>query len=244
MTFKASISAATLKHIFLSLKDLCQDVNLMVSSDGVSITAMDTAHVSLSRLRLPMTAFTSFHVDRDECLGVNVATLCTLLNCCNKDTDVVLETGDDGLHLTSVSPTMTTAFCMHLLHIDADDVDIPDVEYSNTIQLPSATYKHIVTDALRFGQSTTITMATDSVRLVTSGDMGTFATTLTPNDTTTIASSTDFTCTLATRYLHVFSKACTLSSSVSLMGSEGLPMCVHFAFEGGGEMAFYLAPQV
>jgi proliferating cell nuclear antigen len=71
--FEAKLnSSVTLKRILDSIKDLVNEASWDCSSNGMSLQAMDTSHVSLVAVLLKGTGFDKYRCDRNVTLGMNL----------------------------------------------------------------------------------------------------------------------------------------------------------------------------
>ena len=70
-----------LKKLCDGLKDLVTEVNLDVSSTGITCQAMDSSHVCLVATHLRADGFDHFRCDRNLTLGVSIPNLAKVLKC-------------------------------------------------------------------------------------------------------------------------------------------------------------------
>lgn len=94
--------ASLLKKIVDSIKDIVNEVNFDCSSSGISLQAMEQAHVVLVSLALNAEGFESYRCDRNIPLGVNLSSLSKILKSANNDDSITLKAEDSGdtLNLT------------------------------------------------------------------------------------------------------------------------------------------------
>ena len=70
----------TFRKIIDSLNALVQEVNLEAGSSGISLQAMDSAHVSLVSLKINETGFEEYRCDKNITLGLNLSDFSKILN--------------------------------------------------------------------------------------------------------------------------------------------------------------------
>lgn len=71
--FEAKITKAqTLKKIIDAIKELVTDAKFECTASGISLQAMDAAHVSLVALLLRADGFETYRCDRNLTLGLNL----------------------------------------------------------------------------------------------------------------------------------------------------------------------------
>jgi proliferating cell nuclear antigen len=94
------VQAGLLKKILEAIKDLVTDANFDCSASGVSLQAMDSAHVSLVSLLLRQDGFEHFRCDRNLSLGINLASMAKILKCASNDDIVTIKAEDSGENVT------------------------------------------------------------------------------------------------------------------------------------------------
>lgn len=73
------LNAGILKKLMESIKDLITDANFDCSTTGISLQAMDSAHVSLVALHLRAEGFNHYRADRNISLGISLASMSKIL---------------------------------------------------------------------------------------------------------------------------------------------------------------------
>lgn len=83
--FRAKLNKAVLiKRIFSGIKELVQEINFVVSKEGINVQAMDPAHVALLTLNLSAQGFDEFQYQSNKKefkIGVSIPNLNKVLNC-------------------------------------------------------------------------------------------------------------------------------------------------------------------
>ena len=96
-----------LKKIIEATKELVETANWDCSSEGISLQAMDSSHVSLVSMLLRTDGFESLRCDKNINLGINMASMAKILKCAANDDVISLETREetDALTLKFESPS-------------------------------------------------------------------------------------------------------------------------------------------
>lgn len=95
--FEATIQkAVTLKKIIDAIKELVTDAKFECTASGISLQAMDNAHVSLVGLILRAAGFENYRCDRNITLGLNLESLAKVLKVAGNDDSVTIRAEDDG----------------------------------------------------------------------------------------------------------------------------------------------------
>lgn len=156
------------------------------------------------------------------------------------------------------------------MEIDLEKLNIPDSDYSATVQMPSTEFQKTISSLSPLGDAVTIGVTQNNVKFSITGECN-GSTNIKQSadiddDTSTIVTvKEDITLTFAMRYLGHFTKATNLSSSVILSLSPNVPLVVEYQIEDGsgsiskldlkkevkkntkrkrGYIRYYLAPKI
>lgn len=244
-----------LKKIQDALKDIVTEASWDCTSAGLSLQAMDDSHVSLVQLTLRSDGFEKYRCDRNLAMGIQMGSFSKLLKCANSNDIITLKADDDGdlLEMLFESPNgeKESHYEMKLMDLDCEQLGIPDQEYSCTIKLPSGEFSKICRDLSQIGECIVITCTKDGVQFSAKGDLGSGTVKLNQNndaerdeDQVSIEISEPVQLTFAVKYLNLFTKATSLSGSVSLSMSNDVPLVVEYKIEDMGHIKYFLAPKI
>eukprot|EP01087_Luapelamoeba_hula_P019312 TRINITY_DN6379_c0_g1_i1.p1 TRINITY_DN6379_c0_g1~~TRINITY_DN6379_c0_g1_i1.p1 ORF type:complete len:265 (-),score=43.58 TRINITY_DN6379_c0_g1_i1:113-907(-) len=260
--FEAKVPQATLlKKILESLKDLVTECNFDCSPTGMALQAMDSSHVSLVSMLLNPDGFSEFRCERTMQLGISLPSFSKVLKCAGNDDTVYLKAqeGGDSIEFTFENPKQSklSQFELKLLDIDVDALGIPETDYQAVIKMPSAEFQRICRDLAMLGDTAVISAAKKGVKFVVTGETGKGEITCKPtghadakeDEQVTINIEEPVSLTFALRYLNFFTKATSLSSTVTLSMSKDVPLMVEYPMVGKendsiGHVRFYLAPKI
>lgn len=128
------------------LSELVTEVRAKVSKSGLSIIAIDPANVALVMLKLPASAFSQFKLEQDEELGLNLVDLKTVLRRCSDNGSLILEKQDNLLKL-SIHDGVNRAFSLALIEIDAEEKQLPSLEFNSKIEIDASALSEAIEDA-------------------------------------------------------------------------------------------------
>ena len=97
--FEAKINDGTiLKRIVDAIKDLVQDVNLDISTSGISLQAMDSSHVALVQMHLDRAGFSTYNIDKNLTIGLSIQNLSKVMKLVNSNDSITLrcDAGDEN----------------------------------------------------------------------------------------------------------------------------------------------------
>lgn len=245
------------KKIIGSISDLINDGNFMCDSHHISFQGMDSSHVSLVALSLRSEGFKDYRCDRDITLGINFASLSKILKCMGNKDSLALRADDDGDTVLFVfeSPDQgrISNFELKLMDIDTEQLGIPDTEYKCVIKMPSTEFQRICRDLSAIGDTVIVAATKEGVKFSVTGDIGSGDMTLKnstqsvdndENENVLIELDEPVTQTFALRYLNNFTKASSLSQTVSISLGPDVPLVVEYKIDDLGYVRYYLAPKI
>eukprot|EP00003_Mantamonas_plastica_P023211 TRINITY_DN4124_c0_g1_i1.p1 TRINITY_DN4124_c0_g1~~TRINITY_DN4124_c0_g1_i1.p1 ORF type:complete len:223 (+),score=88.94 TRINITY_DN4124_c0_g1_i1:445-1113(+) len=217
---------------------------------------MDSSHVSLVALLLRSDGFSQYKCERNQSLGINFGSLSKVIKCASNDDSITIKADDsaDVVTLMFESPNQDkiSDFELKLMDIDSEHLGIPETDYSASVTMPSSEFQRIVRDLQIIGDTVTISATKEGVKFSVSGDIGgghitcrqTNSVDDKPEDQVTIDLQESVELTFALRYLNFFTKASSLSSTVTLQLNKDLPLVVEYRIEDIGYVRYYLAPKL
>ncbi|ESP03901.1 hypothetical protein LOTGIDRAFT_185272 [Lottia gigantea] len=249
------VQGSLLKKILEATKDLLNEALWDCSTNGITLQAMDSSHVSLVSLKMRSDGFETYRCDRNISLGMATASMSKILRCAGNDDIVTVKAEDAGDKVTFVfeSPQgeKMSDYEMKLIDLDAEHLGIPDTEYSCVVKMPSAEFQRVCRDLSQIGESVVITCTKEGVKFTATGDLGTGNIKLAQNintdkeeESVVVEMSQGVCLTFALRYLNFFTKATPLSPQVTLSMSQDVPLVVEYKIGDMGQLRYYLAPKI
>jgi len=254
--FEAKLTQGNvLKKILDAIKDLVPNANWDCSSNGISVQAMDSSHVSLVSLTLSNEGFDPFRCDRNITLGMDTGTLSKILKCASNDDSITVkaEDGSDTVSFVFESQNQERVcdYNMKLMDIDSEHLGIPEQDYDAVVHMPSSEFQRICRDLTQIGDSVKIKCTKEGIRFSASGDLGDgnillkqSASVDKEEDQVSIELNEPVELTFALRYLNFFTKASPLSSTVTMSLKDDVPLVLDYRIGELGNLKFYLAPKI
>ena len=84
------------KKLIDSIKDLVTEINLEISSIGISLQAMDSSHVALVTLHLSSEGFEEYRCNKEMTLGITISTLAKVLRCGGNEDSLALSCEEES----------------------------------------------------------------------------------------------------------------------------------------------------
>ena len=152
-----TVQIAPFRTLMTALKDILLETNITFQPDGIRIINMDKSHTILAHLFLRAEKFEVYECKKDKIIiGVNMFHLFKLINSIDNDDTltIYIENSDynDGItsHLGLKFENGDIKQCkvqkLRLIEPDAEDLEMPAVEFSSVINLPSADFQKIIRD--------------------------------------------------------------------------------------------------
>jgi len=250
--FEARLAKAGIfKKLLDAIKDLVTDANFDCTTNGISLQAMDSAHVSLVALLLRRDGFEQYRCDRNLSLGIRLESLTNILKCANNDDVLTIKADDNGDNVTFTfeSKNMVSDFELKLMDIETEHLGIPDTEYKAVVKMPSPQFQRIIKNLTVMGDTVIISTSKSGVKFsVTGEEKGNIivkqGTEDESGEPTTVDLKEDVSLTFALRYLNFFTKATALSTHVTLSLSTEVPLVVEYQIEDLGYVRYFLAPKI
>jgi len=158
---KAVLLVSTLRKILESVFSIVDDVCMDFDDNGISFQAMDSSHVSLVSVGIPLSAFSKYECGQSVSLGIKTKALVMICkHLSGEDVSIALEytNGSDTLdiHMESKTQDRKCDFNLKLMDITTDRLSIPPSEPDVVISLSCSEFQKIVRDFGEVGDVVTI----------------------------------------------------------------------------------------
>jgi proliferating cell nuclear antigen PCNA len=128
------------------LSELVTEVRIKFNEFGLSIGAIDPANVALVKFKLPKSSFSQFEV-ADEVLGINLDDLKRILKRCGAGSSLILEKQENFLNI-QIQDKIKRNFSLNLIEVEAEEKDMPELEYTARVEINSSDLTDSVEDCL------------------------------------------------------------------------------------------------
>jgi len=126
------------------LSELVSEVRIKVNDFGLSINAIDPANVAMVSFKMPKSVFSEFESGK-EVLGVNLENLKRILRRCGVGSSLIIEKKENMLNL-QVQDKIKRDFNLGLIEIDSEDKEMPNLEFSSTVEIDSLDLVSVIED--------------------------------------------------------------------------------------------------
>lgn len=242
------------KKIIDGLKDCVQLVNFNCSEKGIAAQAVDDSRVLLVSLAVTPDAFEEYRSDRAVTLGVDLNSLSKILRCsANEDSlTLVAEDSPDNMLVLfeDTKRERISEYSLKLMEIDADFLEVDQIDYDTTINMPSTEFAKIIRDLNQLSDSLNILVTKETIKFTSEGDFGSGSVIVKPRtdverpeDSVRVELEKPVDLTFGSKYLLDIIKAASLSVSIVVKLSAETPALFHFNLDGAGHLQYFLAPK-
>lgn len=217
--------------------DLCDDVNLVFSDEGLKIISMDTGHVCLTNIKFSRNFFDTYIVPKHIVIGVKLSNMVRILSCL--ESELVMEYSEDEPDFFTIR-SVENVFKIRVIDLESEEMQIPEMEYDVEIDMDSNVLQKYVKNLAIFGEELTVETADDGIYISTSGDIGSGSIKLDGSRVTIRGSLKER---FALKYMATFSKAASVSKAVTMSISNESPLKLTYMFDVESYISFYIAPK-
>ena len=251
-----TVQSSIIKTLFDTIKDVFLEINIIVDSNGLFISKMNSDHTVLIHASLKPTNFELFISNRQKVVGVNLKNVFKFLKttsngetitlCIKKDTpdnlDIILENSEKN----TVKKCSVT-----IMFLDEKRIDIPAIEFDAIINMPTGEFQEAIKNLYSVSDTVLIESVDNRVKFTSEGDSGSI--TIDMGEFGTAGSGTgvgvETTCPYACgkfslKFLNSMAKSGNLCNSVDIYLKNDSPLALIYRVSSLGTVKYLLAPKV
>jgi proliferating cell nuclear antigen len=152
-----TVQIAPFRILMAALKDILLETNIIFTKQGIKIINMDKTHTILVHLFLKAENFEFYECKHEKIIvGVNILHLFKLITAIdNDDTLTIYIENDDynegivtelGLKFENGNIKQSKIQKLKLIEPEQDELEIPNIEFSSVINMPSNDFQKIIRD--------------------------------------------------------------------------------------------------
>ena len=152
-----TVQIAPFRTLMTALKDILIETNITFQKDGIRIVNMDKSHTILAHLFLDATKFEYYYCKFPKItIGVNMFHLFKLVNSIDNDDTLTIYIEESeycdgivdflGLKFENGDIKQCKKQKLKLIEPDEEELDIPKVQFSSIITMPSSDFQKIIRD--------------------------------------------------------------------------------------------------
>jgi proliferating cell nuclear antigen len=247
----SSVQSSNLRILFEVLKDvLISDINLIFSPEGIKIVELDGSKVCLIHLTLEKKAFEIYNCDSRVVVGINSTNFYKIIKTAHNSDTIsffITESDPTALNVRMENSEKNRLFesTIRLLDVDFNTQEIPAVDFSSVITLPSVDFQKICKDmnSLGIGNKVEIKSIGQQLIFCYKGDFSEQRIVLGKSDNTTFDSNSSeiIQGNFNLKFLLLFTKATSLSNAVSIYLKNDYPLILEYSVGVLGTLKFVLS---
>ncbi|MCQ2069867.1 MAG: proliferating cell nuclear antigen (pcna) [archaeon] len=242
--FKAEIKSETLKGLVNIVSTLVDEVKFVVGSEGVSITAIDPAHIALISVSIDKDAFIFYEADGGNELGIDLDKFKNVLKLSSANDTIIMEYDEERnlltLHIGNITRRMGLVDTMGM-----GDPRLPNVPFDSVVTLKAEHLLKGIRASEDISDFLRLSVQDSGFELSCEGDLDFASLKIEPSDLEELKCDGDSTCLYPIDYFSDVVKVIPSGTSVTLKMSSDLPVTLRFDLaEGKAEVVYFLAPRV
>lgn len=221
------------------ISELVLEVRIKMNEFGMSVIAMDPANVAMVEFKLPKSAFSQFEVG-SETLGINLDNLKRILKRAGSGSSLIIERKENMLNI-QIQDRIKRNFTISLIDIDAEEKEVPSLEYVSQIEMNSIDLIDSVEDCSVVSDACSFCINEGKFIIEAKGlnsALSEFS-----GDEAKISGENDCQSKYSLEYLQKFIKAAKLVEKTNIKFSNDHPLRMEFK-TNHMEINFILAPRV
>lgn len=248
--FEAKLaSAGILKDAISAVYEIVkEDVSFRLTKDGLYLSAMDAANVSMVTFRLLVTAFSDYKLSEEKTIGVDMERLMQVVKQTGSSDAMTLKLGEDSASLSIVlKGASTRRFSIPLLDNPSEGRKPPTINFEATIVVKSDVLSQAVSDAEVFSDSVLFIADAKSFSMEASGETGKSATELekgSDDALVEITATSPAKARYAVDYLKKIVKGGKLSETAKLQFKSDFPVQIEYLVTDKLQLKYVLAPRI
>lgn len=222
------------------ISELVLEVRIKVNKEGMSIIAIDPANVAMVSFKLPVAAFAEFRIENDEVLGVSLESLKAVLRRCSAGSVLVMQKEENTLKL-EIKDKIRREFNLALIEIDAEEKEIPSLDFSSKIEMASINFAEAIEDCSVVADSCSFVSEPNKFIIQAKGSLNSFRSEFSSDESNIQAQQASSKYSL--EYLQKIIKATKITNKTVINFSTDYPLRLDFNTPFI-ELSFILAPRV
>ncbi len=227
------------------ISDLVTEAKFKITNDGLELVAMDPANVAMVVFKLLSSSFTSFNLEKEEELAINLNNLKQVLRRTKSDDVLTLETEENKLKIQLKGNTCRS-FSIPLIELEDKEQKVPELNFPITIE----THPNILTESIEdvsvVAESVTLLAEKNQFVIKAEGDLSKAFIEINSDDDTVInTESVDkFKAKYSLEYLKKMIAGAKLTDKVSISFNNDYPLKIEYKQVDKLALSFILAPRV
>jgi proliferating cell nuclear antigen len=249
-----TVQSGAFRTLIEALKEILTEANLEFDPQGIKVMAVDETHTVLVYLRLHSDRFENYFCPVKHVLGVNMIYLFKLIKTMGNNDSLTLylpasNPNKLGIRMENSEKSTVTNYYLKLFDTDVEDIQIPSLNFTSIIHMPSMDLQKICRDMNALGEKLDVEVTSSGSDLIFKcvGDFAEQETIISENNSTMKVQKTTNTTEIVQgifqlKHLVLFTKCTSLCPSIELYLKNDYPLILRYTVANLGEVKLVLAP--
>ena len=250
-----TVQSGAFRTLIEALKEILTEANLEFDSTGIKIMAVDETHTVLVYLRLHSDRFENYFCPAKYVLGVNMIYLFKLIKTMGNNDSLTLylpasNPNKLGIRMENSEKSTVTNYFLKLFDTDVEDIQIPSLNFTSIIHMPSTDLQKICRDMNALGEKLDVEITSSSSDLIFKciGDFAEQETIISENSSSMKVHKAAGAINeivqgiFQLKHLVLFTKCTSLCPSIELYLKNDFPLILRYTVANLGEIKLVLAP--
>jgi proliferating cell nuclear antigen len=252
-----TVQSGAFRTLIEALKEILTEANLEFDPQGIKIMAVDETHTVLVYMRLQSDKFETFYCPAKHVLGVNMIYFFKLIKTMGNNDSLTLylpasNPNKLGIRMENSEKSTVTNYFLKLFDTDVEDIQIPSLNFTSIIHMPSTDLQKICRDMNALGEKLDVEITSSAADLIFKciGDFAEQETIISENNGTSnmkVHKSSGNTAEIVQgifqlKHLVLFTKCTSLCPSIELYLKNDYPLILRYTVANLGEVKLVLAP--
>ena len=167
----STVQAGAVRTMVEALKEILTEANLEFDAQGIKIMAVDETHTVLVYLRLHADRFEKYFCPAKHVLGVNMIYLFKLIKTMGNNDNLTLylpasNPNKLGIRMENSEKSTVTNYFLKLFDTDVEDIQIPNLNFTSIIHMPSVDLQKICRDMNALGEKLDVEITSSGSDLI------------------------------------------------------------------------------
>lgn len=233
------------KKLINFLSTIVDQVNFRINDNGIYIISLDSSHVALVDVYIPIEFFNTFNVKDNKIIGINLLILVKIFNHINSNDELIFKINEDkdNVELIFNNVSYKKNYNLKLMEIDEDGLEVSKIEDKTLLYFESRYFNDLIKDFTDIGEIIQITIEENKIIFFSKGDMTDFNMEF-DIDSIDYENLQNINQDFGIKYLQNFTKGCNLNKNITIEFAHDYPLKMNYKIMDKGYISYYIAPKI
>ncbi|QKQ99812.1 proliferating cell nuclear antigen (pcna) [Metallosphaera tengchongensis] len=239
------VNAMDFKVVIDAISKLIDEVTFNFSTDGLSLVAVDRAHISLIKLHFPKEAFEEYDVPEEYKFGFNTQYMTKVMGSAKRKEKLELESSDMSEITIRMLGEPRREFVIRNIEVPLQEIPQLSLNFDVKAKVVSNGFKKAISEISSVSDSVEMEGSDEGLKLRSKGNVDLeveFSKEM--GGLQEIEVKKPSTSSYSAEYLNDVLILTRLSGFIDVLYSEQKPLQLEFNMESGGSVMYLLAPQM